>query len=447
MKIIIVGGGNVGQACSKAATVGNDVHVIEKDSSVSEAIRNALPVSVLKGDASNPRTLRTALENIKPKMLISAARDDGINIFVCSSAKHIDPNIRTLACIRDPDFYVKEGYEGVDQLVAPDTLSSEKIIKVALLENVVNYEKLDLDELCLTTFKVERGHHIVGRTVMNINLPPECTIVCIYRDDRSITQVSTTEIHADDRIVVLGTWKAAEEFNQLVGIKKEAREFVILGAGHQGMAIAKAITEASGKNFVKILDDDINRCREASKLLRKAIVVNGNIVDPQFLLSESIDRADALISVTDMDERNLLACMTAMRFGIRKIISRYSIEEYEGIFKYAGIESVAGYHKIITNEIIKNLRATEISSVHVMENPEDFFLTFVLQASSPMTGEYYGDIVVPDGVNICAVIRKGSMFYPDLLTRFELGDKVLLYTHKIESLQLTELLGNSAPEY
>ena len=221
----------------------------------------------------------------------------------------------------------------------------------------------------------------------------------------------------------------------------------IVGCGSIGSKLAKAADDMEEVKRIYLVDIKKDIADKVAAGLKKAIVVNGNIVDPQFLLSESIDRADALISVTDVDERNLLACMTAMRFGIRKIISRYSIEEYEGIFKYAGIESVVGYHKIIANEITRSLRNKANCAVHVMENRGDFFLGFKLDRGSPMAGEYYGDLVIPEGVNVCAMIRKGVMTFPDMLTRFEIGDWVLLYTHEVEPLQLTGLLGNNAPEF
>jgi trk system potassium uptake protein TrkA len=251
----------------------------------------------------------------------------------------------------------------------------------------------------------------------------------------------------DDRIIVFGSWSSFEKFNDLIGIKKEAREFVVLGAGHIGLSVAKQISEMSDKIFVKILDNDMERCREAAKQLRKVIVVRGNIVDPQFLRSESIERADALISVTDIDERNLLACMTSLRFGIRKIVSRYSIEEYEGVFKYAGIESVTGYHKLIMNEVTRNLRTTEHCFVHVMEQPGSFCLAYKLDSASPLRDRYFGDVVVPDGVNIFAIIRDGRTVFPDLTTKFQKGDDVLLFTHKTDFIQLTNLLGKNVPEF
>ena len=449
MKVLIVGGGNVGLAAAKAAIVGNDVHILERDVNVAETVKNVLPVSIIKGDASNPHVLRNALDRIRPNVLLSAVKDDAINIFVCLNTKRIKPEIRTIACIRNPEFLDSDQYkyEGVDVLISPDKLSVEKMINVAVLENAVNYEKLDIGAYGLCTFRIERGHDIAGKTVMNLELPADCAIAAIIRGDLTITDVSTTEIHVDDRIILFGSWAAAERFNELIGIKKEAREFVVLGAGNIGLSVAREISEMSDKIFVKILDNDMERCREAAKQLRKVIVVRGNIVDPQFLRSESIERSDALISVTDVDERNLLACMTALRFGIRKIVSRYSIEEYEGVFKYAGIESVTGYHKLIMNEVTRNLRTTEHCFVHVMEQPGSFCLAYKLEASSPLTNRFYGDVVVPEGVNIFAIIREGTTIYPDLTTVFQKGDNVLLFTHKTDFIQLTNLLGKNVPEF
>ncbi len=447
MKVLIVGAGNVGLAAAKAALSGNDVHLIEKDVNVAETAKSTLPVSLLKGDASNPSTLGSAIERIKPDVVLSAVKDDAINIFVCLNTKHFNSKIRTVACIRNPKFLDTTTYEGVDYLVSPDKMSVEKMINTAILENAVNYEKLEIGDYGLTTFKVERGHDIIGRTVMNIDLPQDCAIVSILRGNITFTELATVEIHAGDRIVVFGTDKAAEAFNKLIGIKKEAREIVILGAGHIGLSIAEEISQRDSKMFVKVMDDDMERCREASKKLRNAIVVRGNIVDPQFLRSENIERADAVISVTDIDERNLLACMTSLRFGIRKIISRYSIEEYEGVFKYAGVESVIGYHKLIMNEVTKNLNTTEQCSVHVMEQPGSHFLAFKLDDSSPIAGKYYGDVVIPSGINVFALRRNGTTIYPTLTTRFLVGDQVLLFTHRIDNLQLTGLLGKNAPEF
>ncbi len=447
MKVLIVGAGNVGQAAAKAAISGNDVHLIEKDVNVAETAKSSLPVSLLKGDASNPSVLKSALERIHPDVIFSAVRDDAINIFVCVNAKHFKPSLRTVACIRNPEFLDVDTYEGVDYLVSPDKLSVEKMINTALLENAVNYEKLNIGDYGLTTFKIERGHDIIGRTVMNLDLPQDCAIVSIHRGQLTITDIATVEIHEGDRIVLFGTRNAAVAFNKLIGIKKEAREIVILGAGHIGLAIAEQIAERDDKMFVKIMDDDMERCREASKKLRTAIVVRGNIVDPQFLRSENIERADAVISVTDVDERNLLACMTSLRFGISKIISRYSIEEYEGVFKYAGIESVIGYHKLIMNEVTKNLTTTEQCSVHVMEQPGSHFLAFKLDNYSPIANKYYGDVVFPSGINIFALRRNGITIYPSLTTKFLIGDQVLMLTHKIDTIQLTGLLGKNAPEF
>ena len=205
----------------------------------------------------------------------------------------------------------------------------------------------------------------------------------------------------------------------------------------------------SEKYFVKMIDDDLARCREASKVLKEAIVVNGPIVDPLFLRSESVDRADVIISVSPMDERNLLACMTALRFGTRKIVSRYSMEEYEEIFKYAGIESVVGYHRVIVNEISRAavIAIDDRSNGFIrMERPNDFLFGIDVKPGIPICGMMLGDIKVPEGVRLTAVIRDGKVFYPNLTTKFQEGDQVMVYTHMADPIKLSALLGNQIPE-
>ena len=191
MKVLIVGGGNVGLAAAKAALVGNDVHILEMDVSVAETVKNVLPVSIIKGDASNPRILRNALERIKPDVILSAVKDDAINVFVCQNAKTMRKSIRTIACIRNPEFMEsdQDKFEGVDVLISPDKLSVEKMINVAILENAVNYERLDIGSYGLGTFRIEKGHDIAGKTVMNLNLPGDCAIAAIIRGERRCSLV------------------------------------------------------------------------------------------------------------------------------------------------------------------------------------------------------------------------------------------------------------------
>ena len=124
MKVIIVGAGNVGMASAEAASRNNDILMIDKDPVRAEAAKNTLPVSVLKEDGSNPKILKEAIERTNADVILSSVPDDAINLFICVAAKNIKPDIRTIACIRNPDYMTVE-MKSVDLLVSPESITAE----------------------------------------------------------------------------------------------------------------------------------------------------------------------------------------------------------------------------------------------------------------------------------------------------------------------------------
>jgi trk system potassium uptake protein len=447
MKVIIVGGGNVGYTSAEALCKVHEVLVIEKDSAKADNIKSLLNVSVLHEDGSNPKVLRSAISRTDADIIFSALPDDGLNLFIGMIAKRYKPSIKTIACLRDPDYEIKtvaEGFEGIDMFISPEQIMSDKISKIASLENVVQYDYIESKGAALVTFKVENEHELVGKVVMDINMPDNCSIVAIYRGDNTIIKTETAQVHVDDRICMLGTPEAVESFNKLMGVKREAKEFVIIGATVTGISIAKALMASGKRKYIKIIDRNEISCRTAARILNDVLVVNADIADPQIMRGENIDRADVIISVSPNDERNLLACMAGLKFGTRKIITKYSTAEYEEIFKYTGIESIIGYHRVISNEVTKNLIYDE-NAILVLDREDEYFFGATIDGKSKMVNRCYGDIKIPDGIRIVAIIRKNKIIYPKMNTIFLDGDKVMIFAHNANAAKLVKFMGHETP--
>ena len=154
MKVVIIGAGNVGIAIAEAASQSNDVLVIEKDAVRAEKANSVLQVSVLLEDGSNPKVLADAIDRMGADIVFSAVPDDGINIFICSAAKAIKPGIISVACIRNTD-YMMDDIPGVDSVISPESITAERIVSCAMLENAVSFERTGTAGLCLVTFKIE----------------------------------------------------------------------------------------------------------------------------------------------------------------------------------------------------------------------------------------------------------------------------------------------------
>lgn len=447
MNIVIIGAGVVGTASAEVLCKVNNVLMVEKDTSKAENVKSLLNVSVLHEDGSNPKVLKSAIERVEADLVLSAVPDDGINLFICMMAKRFKPGLTTVACLRNPDYEIKtsgEGAEGVDLIISPEQIMAEKISTIATLESVVQYDYIQNKGVALATFRVTEDSFIVGKVVMDLRLSDDCTIVAIYRGDNVILSNETAQVHVGDRICMLGSKESIVEFNKIMGSEREAKEFVIIGATTSGIAIAKALSNTGKKRFVKIIDKYEESCRNAARQLSDVVVVNADIADPIIMSSENVSRADVVISVSPYDERNLLVCMAALKFGTRKIITKYSSAEYEEIFKYTGLESIVGYHRIISNEVTKNLIFDE-NAIVALEHEEEFFFGTTVDEKSAMLGRYYGDMRIPDGMRLVALMRDDKLIYPKMNTMFQKGDKVMIFTHNANPLVLSRFIGDQAP--
>jgi len=445
MNIVIVGAGNVGFTSAEVLSKIHDVLIVERDAATAENAKALLSASVFHEDGSNPKVIEAAIKRINADIIISATPDDSNNLFICFMAKRVKPSIKTVACLRDHDYIIKtskEGSEGIDLLISPELITAEKIEKLAVLENAISYDHISTMNIDLATFRIEEGHNLVGKVVLDVEMPADCNIITVNRGGNVILNNETTEIHAGDRIRVLGSPESIFAFNKLIGIKKEAREFVILGASVVGIEVAKRLTQNNKKRVVKIIEIDEAQSRNAARELADIVVVKGDFIDMAVLRSEDVQRADVIITASAKDERNLLACIAGLRFGTRKIISKYSDRDYEKIFRYTGIESIVGYHRVIRNEITKNLIFDE-NAIMAVEGDKEFFFSVTIDERSDLLKNRLGDINMPEGIKVAAIRREETMIYPHMDTMFMEGDKVLLFTHMANPVKLARLFGHN----
>ena len=238
MKVIIVGAGEVGRVSAETIANIHDVLVIERDETVLNILKSRLNVSTLKADGTNPKTIQYAIDNHDADMIIATLGSDSANLFVCLMAKRFKPSIITVSSVNNPDYMIEtsaQGVEGVDTIISPELITAQKMYKLCTLENAIDYENMANMDTSVAIFTVEPQHDIVGKVVMHLKAPADCTVFAIYREDVVHTEVETMEIHPGDRICVFGSDEALRGFNELMGVEYPARNFVILGGSIVGM--------------------------------------------------------------------------------------------------------------------------------------------------------------------------------------------------------------------
>ncbi len=441
MTVIITGAGRVGMAAASVASRIGSVIIMEKDSKKADAAQSLRNTSVLRNDASNPRILDNALVRFSPSAIVTAVDQDSTNIFICSMVKRFSPEVKTIATVKNSDFLLNSsGIPGVDCVIAPRTTAADRLAICTLMENVVSFSRINKLGLCFAIFRVEMGSKVSGRYIMDLHVEG-CSILAIYRSGKVITSVYSCQIHDGDRIAIIGSEEAAQRFNDEIGVSRTARNITIVGAGDLGIAVASAIINAPGRHVVKIIDKDLARCNAAARTLSKAVVVNGDTADPVFLRSENVDRADAVISVSESEEENLLICVNAVRFGVKKIISQYTTEEYGELLRYSGIECIIGYHNVIINETSDNLIIGNTDQSFVFDRPGEYLLMLQADDSMSFVGKPLGDVYFPEGIRLAVIMRNGTPVFPGLLDRILPGDRIVLFVSEYDPVTITHLIG------
>ena len=123
---------------------------------------------------------------------------------------------------------------------------------------------------------------------------------------------------------------------------------IIVGCSRVGVNLALSL-ENDGHNVVVI-----DRSRESFQKLGRAfsgITIPGNGFSPDILKEAGIEKADALIAVTDNDNTNIVAVQVAKKmFNIEKTFARIYDQSRAETYRKMGVETVSAT-QLITDRL------------------------------------------------------------------------------------------------
>ncbi len=134
---------------------------------------------------------------------------------------------------------------------------------------------------------------------------------------------------------------------------------IIVGAGEVGGYLARILAEE--QHDVAIIEIDEKLCRSLETSL-DALVVHGSGVNYDTLQKAGIRRADLVIAVTEVDEVNLIACMTATKLG-NEVLTVARVREDQYLAGHGslsadelGLSMLVGPERAVAQKVIDLLR-------------------------------------------------------------------------------------------
>lgn len=432
MKIIIIGAGKVGYTLAEnLSNENNDVTVIDKNTNALERTEDSLDVMCIKGNGVSATILLEAGID-QADLLIAVTGSDEINMVCCLTGKKLGV-LHAIARVRDPEYagelsLIKEQI-GLDFVINPEYAAAEEIANSLGFSSAINVERFASGKVKMVELKVTPEMPIIGKTIKQIDKESSSSVLIgiIIRNNEVIVPDGQAVIEKNDMIYVIGRVSNIYKFCKTYGkYPQRIKNVMIVGGGRITYYLYR-ILAAMGMN-IKIIEIDKERCMELSDLIPNALIINSDGTEEEVLLSENINNMDAFISVTGIDEENLMSSLLAKRLGVDKIITKISRGNYVNIVRDLGIDTIISPKLITANQILKYVRGNTLKSLlRIMEGKVEIF-EFVVDKSSRFINKPLKDLNIPEGTIIATIVRKKEVVVPhgnDIVKR---GDRVIVIT-------------------
>ena len=176
------------------------------------------------------------------------------------------------------------------------------------------------------------------------------------------------------------------------------------------------------------------RCEELCQLLPKATIINADGTDNNVLSEEGIDQAESFVSMTNIDEENILLSLYAKSKTEGKIVTKVNRVSYDDVIDGLDLGSVIYPKNITADHILKFVRAmnnsigSNIETMHMILGGQAEALEFRIKENSPVSGIPLVELPLKPNTLIACINRIGKIILPRGRDVIMSGDTVIVVT-------------------
>lgn len=203
MKIIVIGGGQVGTYIAKLLIeAGNEIKVIEPRQKSLKALKSEISAEyILDGDGADPKALEEA-GIMEADLLAAVTGADEINLVASTIAKFEFGVKRVIARVNNPkNEWLFTSEMGVDVKISQADLLARVITDQISMENIVTLMRLNHGETSIVEVTVNSGSKAEGVALKEIPTVEGIVLVAIHRGEEHIIPREETILKAGDRIL------------------------------------------------------------------------------------------------------------------------------------------------------------------------------------------------------------------------------------------------------
>lgn len=433
----------------KLTAEGYDLTLIDSNPKVLGTSEERYDIMVVQGNCASMEVLLQA--GVKEAdLLIAVTGADEINLLCCMTAHGLNPKIHTIARVRNPEYtdqiYKMRDMFALSMVVNPEKQAAVEIERLLRYPGFLKRDTFAKGRVEIVELRIDENSKLCDVALNDMNSIVKCKIlVCaVLRDGKAIAPGGNFVLKAGDRIFVTAATDVLTTLLKNLGIiTHKVKRVIVCGGGTLCYYLASRL-DRSGID-VQVIENNPERCTHLAEMLPNASIIHGDATNQYLLDSEGIAGCDALVTMTGLDELNMIVSLYGTGCGVPQVITKLGRMENTNILKDVSLGSIVSPKELCCNTIVRYVRAMKNQTgaaltVHSIADGQAEAIEFRVDANTQHCGEPLKHLKLKKGVLVVCISRNGVQEIPNGDSHFDIGDTVIVVTNREKSIgQLNDI--------
>lgn len=450
MNIIVVGCGKLGQSLIEQLNDDdNNITVIDRSASRVQAIAAKYDIMGVVGNGAIHTVQQEAgIDNAD--LLIAVTGSDELNLLCCLIAKKAG-NCKTIARVKDPAYRVEAPYLkdelGLAMVINPDAAAAREISRILRFPSAIQIDTFSRGRVELLKFRLPKGSVLAGMSAREVIAKLRCDVLfcTVEREDEAFIVNGNFIFRDGDVISIVSSPENAAGFFAKIGFKTRAvKDVIIVG----GSAMAHYLCDVLQKTGIeiKLIEKSHQVCEEFAGLYKDITVICGDATEQDLLLGEGLSQVDAFVTLTNMDEENILLSLFAKSVGAGITLTKINRIDFDDVIRRLDLDSII-YPKNITADLIvryiramKNTVGSNVETLYHIIKDKVEASEFYVRQESAITHTPLSELKFKKNILIAAILRNNKVIIPRGYDVIQLGDSVIIISEEKMLNDITDAL-------
>ena len=324
---------------------------------------------------------------------------------------------------------------GISMIINPELAVAMEIARLLRFPSAIKIDTFAKGRVELLKFRIKPEFHLDQLSIAELSrrAKGDVLVTGVERGEDAYIPNGDFVLKNGDLISIIASPKNAAAFFYGIGLKtNQVKNCMMVGGGTIAVYLARQLLDMKIK--VVIVEKSKKRCEELARTLPEAVIIHGDGTNKKLLKEENLENAEAFVTLTNMDEENILLALFAKENTSAKLVTKVNRISFDGIIDQLDLGSVIYPKYITTDYILQYTRAMQNSIgsnvetlYHILDNKAEA-LEFSIRENSQVADVPLKNLHLKNNLLIGCINRNGKIIIPRGNDCIQVGDTVIVVT-------------------